>query len=360
MMKKTNSKLLKALSVAFAGVSTLALSLVFSIGNVFTANADGIPVDSLISVKSGDATVTSKETGLTVEAKDGGAFGFDVNGVFKNDTRLDFSLLSDSNSKNNNYFAFQIADAANPNDYFLVEIYPIWNWDYAGSQVYLNYEGSIRWTANSGAMGLVDTVEYHGATYSLPTYDAREGGGFPATHNNDNNHYQRNASTAIQMNKEGGSLGFTEGSYLTIRYDGDVMEIVVPRIAMNGKDFVSSTSYSHNGEQVVARFDGTTELKNGKTSVRANQYNLPKLDWQGYTIRGISTGVTDIELEKITTGTNTATQDTTSTPDTTVDDNGVSIYKMTSTWANKTEVSLTGADVSVPGFMADADRKSVV
>ncbi len=222
-------------------------------------------------------------TGLTVEG--GAGYSATLNGVFKDDIKLDFALLSkvatDANPANfggQGAFSFRVTDAGDSTSYFDIVLQPVNFWGVWHNVAYVKYGSEIRWRQHGadGGGGIFNTDIVADAGNSLYAW------------------------AAIPMN---GADGNTENSYIKLSWAGDVLNVSV----MCGHNYnVEGQRY----EIVIASFDGTSALNSD-----AKEFGLEKLAGMkenGFTVSfgsdytdGTSSenDGTDICLTKLTVGT---------------------------------------------------------
>ena len=184
-------------------------------------------------------------TGLTVEG--GAGYSATLNGVFKDDVRLDFALLSkvatDENPANfggQGAFSFRVTDAGDSTSYFDIILQPVNFWGVWHNVAYVKYGSEIRWRQHGadGGGGIFNTDIVADASNSLYAW------------------------AAIPMN---GADGNTENSYIKLSWAEDVLNVSV----MCGHNYnVEGQRY----EIVIASFDGTSALNSG-----AKEFGLKKL-----------------------------------------------------------------------------------
>ena len=261
------------------------VSYTIDVGDHFLANeligGDGIDVASGKLNTGAVAGDGYDVTGLTVEG--GAGYSASLKGVFKDDVKLDFALLSkdiaSGNTNGKGHFTFTAASATNPSDYFEIHIVPA---SYNRTTIYVRYGNDFRMATDSGK------YFYGTSVNDLPDI---EGIG-----NND-------AYTWVKTYLAGADLA-NEDSYIRLQKEGDVLSVVA----------VSAQSHS---EYTIAKFDGetqpnaNTDLIGGKTTY--NNCCLPKLAWEdGFTIsfgsdykdeKNSENDGTDICFKKITVGT---------------------------------------------------------
>ena len=148
---------------------------VFGLCGRIDARAEAVTPASLITAEN--ATVTAGKpntgategdgydvTGLTVEG--GAGYSATLNGVFKDDVKLDFALLSkvatDDNPQNfggQGAFSFRIVDAGDSTSYFDILLQPVNFWDTWHNVVYIKYGNEIRWRQHgaNGGGGIFNT-----------------------------------------------------------------------------------------------------------------------------------------------------------------------------------------------------------
>ena len=221
-------------------------------------------------------------TGLTVEG--GAGYSASLNGVFKEDVKLDFALLSkvatDTNPANfggQGAFSFRVTDAGDPTSYFDILLQPVNFWGVWHNVAYVRYGNEIRWRQHgaNGGGGIFNTDIVADASNSLYAW------------------------AAIPMN---GADGNTENSYIKLSWTGDVLNVSV----MCGHNYnVEGQRY----EIVIASFDGTSALNSAN-----KEFGLKKLTGMkgnGFTISFGSDHAdeaapenngTDICLTKLTVG----------------------------------------------------------
>ncbi|HJA95760.1 MAG TPA: hypothetical protein H9663_04960, partial [Firmicutes bacterium] len=221
-------------------------------------------------------------TGLTVEG--GAGYSVTLNGVFKDDVKLDFALLSKVAAEGGNGFGgkgrltFRIADAGDPTSYFEIVIR---SEDWFGSSrnfAYVQYGEEIRWRVH-GANGGGDIF------------------GVDVLENTDMAQY---AYAAIPFD---GADANTENSYIKLTWTGEAKDILNVSV-MCGHDYNANRQ-----EIVIASFDGTASLDNATKA-----YGLEKLTGMkenGFTIsfgsdytdeNNPENNGTDICFKKITVG----------------------------------------------------------
>ena len=221
-------------------------------------------------------------TGLTVEG--GAGYSATLNGVFKDDVKLDFALLSKDTSGNTNgkgHFTFTVTSTSDPDDYFEIHIVPA---SYNRTTIYVQYKGDYRMATDSGKYFYAKSVN------DLPDIEGIA--------NND-------AYTWVKTYLAGADLP-NQDSYIRLQKEGDVLSVI-------------AVSAQSNNEYTIAKFDGETEpvenvvepLIGGKTTY--NNCCLPKLTWENgfiisfgsdYTDENDSeNNGTDICLKKLTVGT---------------------------------------------------------
>ena len=183
-------------------------------------------------------------TGLTVEG--GAGYSATINGVFKDDVKLDFAFLSQKLSGNETEFtgagafSFRVTDAGDPSQYFDIVMGPVTYWGTTFTLPYVQYGSEIRW-------------RQHGA----------DGGGtifnesVPTASNEEKYIY---AFAAIPF---AGADRNHESSYIKLSWEGDVLNVSV----MCGHNYATDRQ-----EIVIASFDGTTALNSG-----AKEFGLDKL-----------------------------------------------------------------------------------
>ena len=261
------------------------VSYTIQVGDYFLANeligGEGIDVASGKLNTGAVAGDGHDVTGLTVEG--GAGYSASLKGVFKDDVKLDFALLSkdiaSGNTNGKGHFTFTVASATNPSDYFEIHIVPA---SYNRTTIYVRYGNDFRMATDSGK------YFYGTSVNDLPDI---EGIG-----NND-------AYTWVKTYLAGADLD-NGNSYIRLQKEGDVLSVVA----------VSAQSHS---EYTIAKFDGetqpnaNTDLIGGKTTY--NNCCLPKLAWNdGFTISfgsdykdeaNSENDGTDICFKKITVGT---------------------------------------------------------
>ena len=184
-------------------------------------------------------------TGLTVEG--GAGYEASLKGVFKDDVKLDFALLSkiatDTNPANfggQGAFCFRVTDAGDPNSYFDIILQPVNFWGVWHNVAYVRYGNEIRWRQHgaNGGGGIFNTDIVADASNSLYAW------------------------AAIPMN---GADGNTENSYIKLSWTGDVLNVSV----------MCGHNYNTAGERfeiVIASFDGTPALNSAN-----KEFGLKKL-----------------------------------------------------------------------------------
>ena len=265
------------------------VSYTIQVGDYFLANeligGEGIDVASGKLNTGAVAGDGHDVTGLTVEG--GAGYSASLKGVFKDDVKLDFALLSkdiaSGNTSGKGHFTFTVASATNPSDYFEIHIVPA---SYNRTTIYVRYGNDYRMATDSGK------YFYGTSVNDLPDI---EGIG-----NND-------AYTWVKTYLAGADLD-NGNSYIRLQKEGDVLSVVAVSAHNN--------SARSNNEYTIAKFDGetqpnaNTDLIGGKTTY--NNCCLPKLAWEdGFTISFGSdykdeanpeNDGTDICFKKITVG----------------------------------------------------------
>ena len=184
-------------------------------------------------------------TGLTAEG--GAGYSVALNGVFRDDVKLDFALLSkvatDDNPQNfggQGAFSFRVTDAGDSTSYFDILLQPVNFWGVWHNVAYVKYGNEIRWRQHgaNGGGGIFNTDIVADAGNSLYAW------------------------AAIPMN---GADGNTENSYIRLSWTGDILNVSV----MCGHNYnVEGQRY----EIVIASFDGTAALNSA-----AKEFGLEKL-----------------------------------------------------------------------------------
>ena len=211
----------------------------------FISAADGVTVNAGKLNTGATPNDGYDVTGLTVEG--GAGYEASLKGVFKEDVKLDFALLSkvatDTNPANfggQGAFSFRVTDAGDPNSYFDIILQPVNFWGVWHNVAYVRYENEIRWRQHgaNGGGGIFNTDIVADASNSLYAW------------------------AAIPMN---GADGNTENSYIKLSWTGDVLNVSV----MCGHNYnVEGQRY----EIVIASFDGTSALNSD-----AKEFGLKKL-----------------------------------------------------------------------------------
>ena len=189
-------------------------------------------------------------TGLTVEG--GAGYSATLNGVFKDDVKLDFALLSkdtSGNAKGKGHFTFTVTSASDPNDHFEIHIVPS-TWD--RTTVYVKYKNEYRMATDASKF-------YHAQALSeLPDLAGNNGYTWVKT-------YLAGADSENQ------------DSYIRLKSEEGVLSVV-------------AVSAQSNNEYTIAKFDGQTDKGDVSqvTDVNKEVYAnccLPKLEWKnGYII----------------------------------------------------------------------------
>ena len=280
-IKKWNSY--KEIFTVFILAIILTMSIIF--GNaqpieMMTVKADSIVAKELISTST-DTVVTGGKsnsyqghaytrTGLTIEGDKN--YTATINGIMSGETRIDFNWLgvdpSPGYSSLVNYdnhgaghMIFRVASAGDPSKYFDLEFY---NVAYGGWIVgaVVKYKNEIR--------GTTKTAPYNTVFQT------------------------RDETNAVSVNGKFAGMFYGGTTWVTFRMDDDIFEVATER------------AYGGGADHIIARFDGTSEVKGGTESgERNNSYGLPKLTgFDEYTISIISEykNGTDICIQKITTG----------------------------------------------------------
>ena len=220
-----------------------------------------------IVTAAGDATVAAGKlntgatagdgydvTGLTVEG--GAGYSATINGVFKDDVKLDFALLSkdiaSGNTKGKGHFTFTVTSASDPADHFEIHIVPS-TWD--RTTIYVQYQGDYRMATDSGQYFHAESIN------DLPDIAGISG--------------DADGYTWVKAYLAGADLD-NDGSYIRLKSEDGVLSVV------------AVSAQSHN-EYTIAKFDGETQPDanadpiGGKTTY--NNCCLPELEWDnGYII----------------------------------------------------------------------------
>ena len=224
-------------------------------------------------------------TGLTVEG--GAGYSASLKGVFKEDVKLDFALLSKiatdttpANFGGQGAFSFRVTDAGDPTSYFDIILQPVYFWGTWHNVAYVRYGNEIRWRQHgkNGGTGIFDTDIVADASNSLYAW------------------------AAIPMN---GADGITENSYIKLSWSEDDKDILNVSV-------MCGHNYNTAGERyeiVIASFDGTSALNSAN-----KEFGLEKLTGMkenGFTISfgsdytdgtNSENNGTDICLTKLTVG----------------------------------------------------------
>ena len=248
-------------ATTFLGCLFLAAAVLFgALGaapqTFFAARAEQVTPASIVTAN--EATVSEGKTntgatpndgydvtGLTIEG--GAGYEASLKGVFKEDVKLDFALLSKvatdttpANFGGQGAFSFRVTDAGDRNSYFDIILQPVNFWGVWHNVAYVKYGNEIRWRQHgaNGGGGIFNTDIVADASNSLYAW------------------------AAIPMN---GADGNTENSYIKLSWTGDVLNVSV----------MCGHNYNTAGERfeiVIASFDGTSALNS------ANQeFGLEKL-----------------------------------------------------------------------------------
>ena len=224
------------------------------------ARAEEVTPASFISAAEG-VTVTAGQTntgategdgydvtGLTVEG--GAGYSASLKGVFKEDVKLDFALLSKiatdttpANFGGQGAFSFRVTDAGDPTSYFDIILQPVNFWGVWHNVAYVRYGNEIRWRQHgaNGGGGIFNTDVVSDASNSLYAW------------------------AAIPMN---GADGITENSYIKLSWTGDDKAILNVSV-MCGHNY---NTEGQRYEIVLASFDGTEALNSD-----AKEFGLKKL-----------------------------------------------------------------------------------
>ena len=217
-------------------------------------------------------------TGLTVEG--GAGYSATINGVFKDDVKLDFALLSkdtaSGNAKGKGRFTFTVTSTSDPNDHFEIHIVPS-TWD--RTTVYVKYKNEYRMATDASKYYHAQTID------DLPDLAGNNGYTWVKTY-------------------LAGADSDNDDSYIRLRKDDGVLSVV-------------AVSAQSNSEYTIAKFDGLTDKGDVSqvTEVNKEVYAnccLPELAWEnGYIISfgsdytdetNAENNGTDICLTKLTVG----------------------------------------------------------
>ncbi len=215
--------------------------------------ADGVTVTAGKLNTGATANDGYDVTGLTVEG--GKGYSATLNGVFKEDVKLDFALLSkdiaSGNANGKGHFTFTVTSASDPNDYFEIHIVPS-NWN--RTTIYVQYQGDYRMATDSGQYFHADSIN------DLPDIAGISG--------------DADGYTWVKAYLAGADLD-NDGSYIRLKSEEGVLSVVA----------VSAQSQS---EYTIAKFDGETVPSSIGSVANKTTYGnccLPILEWEnGYII----------------------------------------------------------------------------
>lgn len=230
----------------------------------FTVDSTAISTTGLITTTDAvtesayEFTKTARHKGLKIAPETAGeAYSGKINGVYSGDMRLDFSFLANaaSGSYTNEDITFTIADVTNPSNTFTITFCRLDEWL---ATAHVTYNGNIR----------------SSAAWNNTLYDIKGG-----------------ANTVVVpcIGTGPADKPADETGYFQLKWAGDVLEV---RVKGTGD----------NGERVIAKFDGTTELKAVGTAINGaeNTYGLPKLNFAaGYTVSFNSTAGSSVCVKSV-------------------------------------------------------------
>ena len=200
-------------------------------------------------------------TGLTVEG--GAGYSATLNGVFKDDVRLDFALLSNDiisgNTKGKGHFTFTVASASDPDDHFEIHIVPsIWN----RTTIYVQYQGDYRMATDSGQYFHAESIN------DLPDIAGISG--------------DADGYTWVKAYLAGADYA-NDDSYIRLKREAGVLSVV-------------AVSAQNNSEYTIAKFDGETVPASIGVVANKTTYSnccLPKLIWEDGCIISFGSDYTD-------------------------------------------------------------------